>query len=457
MDPAHDYWKRYEPTAASPWNLRRAVHLHRRAGFAATWSELERDVQGNPQDAVTRLIAGKSRIDGVPADFESTAAMLVEAASNSMLDRRLKAAWVYRMLFSPDPLGERLTLVWHNHFATSNLKVQNLKYIQQQNDLLRKNARGRFRDLLVAAVESPAMLVWLDADKNVKAHPNENLGRELLELFTLGIGNYTEEDVRQAARALSGLRVVADACRLNPQQHDDGEKTILGHTESFDSQRLLAMLAQQPATTRRVAWRICQMLLADPVAVGAAIDSLATKLSETELDVGAAVETVLRSERFFSAENMAATISSPPQFVIGAVRALEYFAPPPSTLLTADWMARMGQDLYYPPNVGGWPSGRGWFTSGSIVARANFMSALVTGRLSQSAAPLDVAKLVARRRGEASLADSIAWLAELSVGGLPREAVRAIEQEATRQGKNRDEILSAALLILFARAEAHLA
>jgi uncharacterized protein (DUF1800 family) len=456
METAHDVWAPYEPTMAAPWNLQRATHLYRRAAFAATWPEIERDLQGKPQDAVTRLMAGKSRIDGVPADFESTATMLVEAASNSMLDRRLKAAWVYRMLFSPDPLGEHLTLVWHNHFATSNLKVQNLKYIQQQNDLLRKNARGHFPDLLVAAVESPAMLIWLDADKNIKQHPNENLGRELLELFTLGIGNYKEEDVRQTARALTGLCVVADACRLNSQQHDDGEKTILGHTESFDGRRLLTLLAQQPATARRVAWRICQMLLADSLADDAAINSLAARLRENELDVGAAVETVLRSQRFFSTENLAAMISSPPQFAIGAVRALEYFSPPPSTLLIADWMARMGQDLYYPPNVGGWPGGRGWLTSGSIVARANFMAAMVTGRLSQPAAPLDVAALVARRRGEASLTDSIAWLAELSVGGLPRDKVKAIEQEAMRQSKNRGEVLSAAVLILLARPEAHL-
>lgn len=451
-----DHWPPYEPTTKTPWNRRRAVHLHRRASFAATWGELERDLSGTPRDAVTRLLTGQSRIDGVPADFDSTATMLVEAAINSMLDRRLKAAWVYRMLSSPDPLGERLTLVWHNHFATSNLKVQNLKYIQEQNDLLRKNARGHFRDLLVTAVESPAMLIWLDADKNIKEHPNENLGRELLELFTLGIGNYKEEDVRQAARALSGLRVVADACRLNSQQHDDGEKTILGHTESFDGKRLLTLLAQQPATARRVAWRICQMLLADPVADDAAIDSLATRLRENELDVGAAVETVIRSQRFFSTENLATMISSPPQFAIGAVRALEYLSPPPSTLLTADWIARMGQDLYYPPNVGGWPGGRGWLTSGSLVARANFMSAMVTGRLSQSAAPLDVTALVARRRGEASLTDSIAWLSELSEGGLSRDTVRAIEQEAMRQGRNRGEVLSAAVLILFARPEAHL-
>ena len=186
---ASDYFKPYEPTTAAPWNRRRTVHLHRRAGFAATWAELERDLAGTPQQAVTRLLEGKARLDGVPSDYESIATMLTDAATASQLDRRLKAAWVYRMVFSPDALGERLTLLWHSHFATSNLKVKNLKYMHQQNDLLRRHARAPFGELLAAAVHSPAMLVWLDADKNVAAHPNENLGRELMELFTLGIGS----------------------------------------------------------------------------------------------------------------------------------------------------------------------------------------------------------------------------------------------------------------------------
>ena len=142
MPSVEDLWAPYAPTTAEPWNVRLAVHLHRRAGFAATWSEIERDVAGPPQEAVTRLLEAPSRVDAQPADYESMTAMLTDTAVGSQMDARLKAAWVYRMLFSPDPLGERLTLVWHNHFATSNRKVQNLPQMRQQNDQLRKYARA---------------------------------------------------------------------------------------------------------------------------------------------------------------------------------------------------------------------------------------------------------------------------------------------------------------------------
>ncbi len=457
MPAAMDLWKPYEPSPSLPWNRRRAVHLHRRAAFGATWGELERDLAAAPQEAVSRLLSGEARIDGVPSDFEATTTMLTDAAAGSQLDRRLKAAWVYRMLFTPDPLGERLTLLWHDHFATSNLKVENLKYMREQNDVLREHARDRFAPLLTAAVHSSATLVWLDADRNVADHPNENLGRELMELFTLGIGNYGEQDVREAARALTGWRVASDGFRYSSERHDHGAKTILGQTRDFDGDSLLELLLAQPATARRLAWRICRLLLAETLVDDAVVDSLAEQLRASELNIGKAVETVLRSRRFFADENIAATIAGPPQYVIAAVRTLECLAPPPSTLLLADWMARMGQDLYYPPNVGGWPAGKAWLTSGAIVTRANFAAALVDGRLTQSGAGPDFRRLVERHRGQINLNESIAWLAELLFGGLPPETVADIETAAGTRGGDDAAQLSSAVLILLTRPEAHLA
>ncbi len=457
MQSIADHWAPYEPSAKIPWNRRRAVHLHRRASFAATWAELERDLSGSPQEAVTRILQGQSRLDAVASDYDATVAMLVDAAASSQLDRRLKAAWVYRLIFSPDPLAERLVLAWHNHFATSNRKVQNLKYMQQQNDALRQQARGNFADLLTAAAHSPAMLTWLDADKNLAARPNENLARELMELFTLGIGHYTETDVQEAARALTGWKVVADDFRFDRQRHDDGEKTILGQTAKFDGDALLKLLVEQPGTARRVAWRIASMFVAECALDEAAMNSLAESLRENSLNIGGAVETVLRSERFFSAENLAAKVAGPPEYVVGAVRALECFAPPPSTLLLADWMARMGQDLFYPPNVGGWQEGRAWLASGNIVSRANFASALVSGRLSQTIAVPNFDRLLARHRVDGKLAQNIGWLGELLFGGLPAETLRDIAQVAESQANEPGGPLAAAVLILLTRPEAHLA
>src|ERR1700733_10162853 len=199
-----DPWVAYASDTGVPWDLARVVHLHRRAGFAATWAEIERDLRDGPEASVTRVLQGKSRIDGIVKDFEAVSAALADAAASTASADRLKAWWVFRMLFGPDPLGERLTLLWHNHFATSNLKVDDLAAMRRQNDLFRNHARAPFRTLPESAVRDPALLVWLDAPANRKGHPNENLARELMELFTLGIGHYTENDVKETARALTG-------------------------------------------------------------------------------------------------------------------------------------------------------------------------------------------------------------------------------------------------------------
>ena len=160
------------------------------------------------------------------------------------------------MLCGPDPLTERLTLMWHNHFATSNLKVNDLGLMRRQNETLRSLNRAPFSRLLHAMVRDPALLIWLDAPDNTKVHPNENLGRELMEFFTLGVGHYTEDDVKQSARALTGWRMVGDEVRFIPSRHDPGNKTILGHTAAFDADALVRALLDNPATSRRLAWRL---------------------------------------------------------------------------------------------------------------------------------------------------------------------------------------------------------
>jgi uncharacterized protein (DUF1800 family) len=408
-------WAPYVPDKEMPWNVRRVVHLHRRAGFGATWDEIQRDLADGPRASVDRLVAGR-RVQGVPANFEATANTLAGAAVASHEAGRLKAWWVYRMLFGPDPLGERLTLLWHNHFATSNAKVSDLVAMHLQNEQFREFARAPFRRLLNAAVRSPALLVWLDAPVNRKGHPNENLARELMELFTLGIGSYTEEDIKEAARALTGWSVVSGEFSEQEAVHDDAEKTVLGHKGRWKGGDLVRILLEHPATSRRLAWRVGDGFLDEKALQGAGIDALAAGLREHDLDIGWAVETVLRSRAFFANASLGNRLPAPIELLVGSVRALELFDDPPSTLVLADWAARLGQNLFYPPNVGGWPGGRAWITTQAIVARANFAASLITGKVVGRRRLFD-AYALARRHGRGKDPDDFtAFFAELLTG-----------------------------------------
>ncbi|HWB09800.1 MAG TPA: DUF1800 domain-containing protein [Pirellulales bacterium] len=372
-------WAPYKPTDSAPWTLKRVVHLHRRAGFAAGWQVLQQDLRDGPDAAISRVLDGEVNTDATARDFESLARTIGDAAVASDNPARLKAWWLYRMLVTPDPLGERLTLMWHNHFATSNRKVQSLVLMREQNELFRQHARGNFTNLLSSVVRHPAVLVWLDADSNRKGHPNENLARELMELFTLGVGHYTEEDIKEAARAFTGWTVKNREFRESAAYHDDGEKTILSRRGSWRGDDLLAILLGEPATSMRLARRVCELLMGE--VEEPAVADLAAGLREHKLQVGWAVETVLRSAAFFADGNIGNRVLAPVEFVVGAVRALEILEPPPSTLVLAEWAAAMDQDLFEPPNVFGWAGGRSWINSRSLIARSNFAQRLADGSL----------------------------------------------------------------------------
>jgi uncharacterized protein (DUF1800 family) len=451
-------WAPYVPTREAPWDLRRVVHLHRRAGFAATWSEIQRDLADGPKASISRLLTGKARSQGVPDEFAHTADLLADAAVSSHDPARLKAWWLYRMYFGPDPLGERLTLLWHNHFATSNLKVEDLAAMRRQNDLFRRLARARFAELLDAVVRDPALLVWLDAPVNSKRHPNENLGRELMELFTLGIGHYTERDVKEAARALTGWTVAGDRFREDGANHDAGEKTILGRKGRWKGDDLVRILLAHPATAERLAARLCELFLGEPGAGPTAVKSLAAGLRAHDLDIGWGVETVLRSRAFFDEGNLGTHVLGPVGYVVGPARALELFEPPPGTLLLAEWAARLGQDLFYPPNVGGWPGGRSWISPQTMIARANFAAALVEGRLFREPAPVDALGLARRHGRGGDMEDVIAFLAELLQGRPPEVKRREpILASLGPRARARPHTVRRALVLLVASPEGQLA
>jgi uncharacterized protein (DUF1800 family) len=419
-----EYWTPYTPDDKMPWDLSRVVHLHRRAGFAATWSEIQRDLKDGPKTSIDRLLTGKARGSSVPPDFERVAALLADAAVSAGDPARLKAWWVYRMLFGPDPLGERLTLMWHNHFATSNAKVDDLAAMRRQNELFRAFGRKPFGELLTAVVRDPAVLLWLDAPANRKEHPNENLGRELMELFTLGIGNYSEDDVKNAARALTGWTVEDGEFQDVPARHDGGDKTILGKKGTWKGEDLLKILLEQPATARRLAVRMGEQFFGEGALDKDGLDALADLLRRSNLRIGRAVETILHSRAFFAAKNVGTRVLAPAEYVAGAVRALEMLEPPPSTVALADWMALLGQDLFYPPNVFGWPGGRRWINTRSVVGRANCVAALAGGSSAGRPEPLDALGLARRHQRGGEPEDVIDFYGELLLGASPSPAFR---------------------------------
>jgi uncharacterized protein (DUF1800 family) len=314
--------------------------------------------------------------------------------------------------------------LWHNHFATSFDKVNDTTLMRRQNELLHKHGRGPFAKLLQAVVHDPALLIWLDAPANRKGQANENLGRELMELFTLGVGHYSEKDVKEAARALTGWKVAQGAFRDWAPDHDDGNKTILGKKGRWNGDDLVRILLEHPATSRRLAWRLCEWLMGENGMDAAGIDTLAAGLRRHDLSVSWAVETILRSRAFFAHKNLGNRVLGPVEYLIGVPRALECFDPPPSSLVLGEWTKRLGQELFYPPNVGGWPGGRDWLTTQGIIGRANYAAELVEGGLWVRDVRLDGIALAQKHGRGGELEQILTFYAELLTGASPEPAWR---------------------------------
>jgi uncharacterized protein (DUF1800 family) len=272
--------------------------------------------------------------------------------------------------------------------------------------------------MLDGVLRDPAMLLWLDAPSNTKSAPNENLARELMELFTLGVGHYTEKDVKEAARTLTGWTIVNDSFQFDDEKHDRGEKTILDNKGKWQPPDLLRMLLEHPRTAERLAFRLCEHFLGEGVSDDARKE-LAEELRKSKLDIGKAVEKILRSQLFFDEANISRRVVGPVEFVVTAPRAMEMFDTPPSTMLVADWAARMGQDLFHPPNVGGWKGGRHWLSAQTMIGRANYVTALVNGKASLHGTPLDAWALAKKHERGETLEDVITFYAELLLGGVP--------------------------------------
>jgi uncharacterized protein (DUF1800 family) len=298
------------------------------------------------------------------------------------------------------------------------------------------------------------MLVWLDADANRKGKANENLAREMLELFTLGIGHYTEADVQAAARALTGWAIVDGRFGIRDARHDRDTKTLLGKTGPLTGDDVLAAVIKHPATARRITERLCRTFVGEAKVTDAELDSFAHALQDHDLNIGWAVETLLRSRLFFSDASLHQRVAGPVEWAVGAVRALELTNPPPSTLLLAEWTTRMGQELFYPPNVGGWMEGRAWLGSQATIARANFAAALVEGRMWHPNRQTDLPKMVNHYRPTNDLEESVAWTADLLWGKADPAAIAQVVSAAGLSAAGAR--LTTAIALLLARPEAQL-
>lgn len=415
MKPLDPAWATYAPNDRQPWNMARVAHLHRRAGFGGTWGELQHDLRDGPTTSIKRFLDGRQTMHE-PANFAHLANLLGEAAVNSGEIGRLKAWWCYRMLFTPDPLTEKMTLLWHNHFATGFAKVLNVGLMKRQNDVFRQHALGSFTTLLNESIRQPALLEYLDAPSNRKGHPNENLAREVMELFTLGVGHYTEAEVKEAARCLTGWTVNDYQFAEVNTRHDGGVKTLFGKTGTYNGSQLLKLLLDHPATAERIVFRLCELFMGEQATTPAMRASLAGGLRDRQYDLRWVVSTILHSQAFFDTPNLGTRIKSPVEYAIGAARQLELFDPAPSTLAMGDWCGRLGQDLFEPPNVGGWKGGRTWISARSMIARANYANALVEGQHMGRTQPYDPATLVEKHGVKASGNSLIDFHVQLCTG-----------------------------------------
>jgi uncharacterized protein (DUF1800 family) len=364
-------WAAFEPDPEHPWNSTRAAHLFRRAGFAGNWTELDRAVQESPATVVQRLLDGPENADAARAESERFAETLLATGN----PEQLSAWWVYEMLRTEHPLLEKMTLFWHGHFATSGDKVQDANLLFQQNQVLRLNALGDFSTLVHQVARDPAMLIYLDSATNRKAHPNENFARELMELFCLGEGNYSERDVQELARCFTGWEIRRGRFRFNRYQHDSGEKNILGSTGDFPDGTAIDLVLEQPAAARFIVSKLVRFFVFDEPEPGdRLLEPLAVLLRENAWNLRPVLECMLSSNLFFSEVALGRKIRSPVDLAVGFLRVLEG-----ST--NAHDLARdlqgLGQGLFYPPNVKGWEGGRSWINSSTMLDRANLIGRLL--------------------------------------------------------------------------------
>ena len=368
-------------------------HLMRRAGFGTARGELQERVDKGYEATVEEFLHPEW-FDPIDEDLLYRFLPGYEGALGPPLNQ---ADWVYRMVNTERPLEEKMALFWHQLFATSNSKVDNPPELTQQIAMFREFGLGKFRDLLVELARNPAMIFWLDNNGNHRGAINENWGRELLELFSMGVGNYSEDDIKEASRAFTGWTIGPKIPRnplgrfywsfeYRPEDHDDGEKTFLGHTGNLDGQDVIDIVVKQPATARFLARHLYNFFVADEPQVPSwnitppndpdAIDQLIAAYDESDGDIRAMLRALFNSKFFKDARF--SRVKSPAELVIGTARLAGNFeGPRPGFNSLAFECAYQGQELLNPPSVESWHTGTEWIDGGALVRRVNFAANLL--------------------------------------------------------------------------------
>ena len=402
------------PIAPSDWNYARAAHLLERAGFSGTPEDIEALAAMTPGEAVARLV----RFDDVdnthlPAFVHSgihdpglepfppsrpattdlaretgeALGVMVKPAGNrrmqpvvnkffywlraSLLEtNRVAYWWANRMVATRSPLQEKMALFWHGHYAVNESKVRDYRKLLRELELFHELGTGNFRDLMVAIAQDPAMLSFLDAGVNVRGAPNENFAREIMELFTMGVGNYTERDIREAARAFTGWNYVDMTFVINEDQHDDGEKTFLGRTGRFDGVDVIDIIMEQPATAEFIAGKIYRYFVREDLEPALRTE-LGNVFRDARYEISPLLETIFMSRDFYSDASVGTQIKSPVQLAVSTYRELGLTEAPGVPDFNSVTGA-LGQLLFRPPTVAGWAYGRSWVTPGLLLERGNF-------------------------------------------------------------------------------------
>jgi uncharacterized protein (DUF1800 family) len=398
----------YRPSSRRPWDRAAAAHLLRRAGFAPSPEETAAALADGPGPTVDRLVNARDESER----YRELDELGIKLANRNNIPA-LRGWWMMRMRYTQRPLHARMALFWHNHFATSNAKVRNPLMMLQQLRCFERNALGRFDDLLREVSRDPAMIVWLDGASNVKGRPNENFARELFELFTLGLGNYTEADIREAARAFTGWSQRDGVFTFVERDHDGGDKTVFGVRAPLDGDDVIRLALTEPASASFMATKLLRVFVC-PDPPPPLVDAVSAYLRSNRFHVGETLRALLKSEAMFDPRWYRSRIKSPVELTVGLARSLDART---SSRDMAGAASQMGQRLFEPPSVKGWDGHRAWLNSATMLVRLNTAAATV-----EPGSRFDPAVIV-RRHGLEDRDAVVAFCRDLALDGIVPDAL----------------------------------